>query len=190
MSAPAFAAAGVAMPFACAAGMPEGAKKGVFAEPARDLPLAEDCDVIVAGGGPAGISAAVAAARAGAKVRLFELHGALGGVWTSGFLGCLIDFDKSATDREIMRRLEALDVLLARNPRRKDVNGLCAPCTADFQTAERLRQCYAKVDLLQRDLPFIVSFFFDILRRVDIENVYQPRQLKPLDVSKALHISR
>ena len=121
MSAPAFAAAGAAMPFACAAGMPEGAKKGAFPEPARDLPLAEDCDVIVAGGGPAGISAAVAAARSGAKVRLFELHGALGGVWTSGFLGCLIDFDKSATDREIMRRLEALDVLLARNPRRKDV---------------------------------------------------------------------
>ena len=96
-------------------------QKGVFAEPQRDLPMAEDCDVIVAGGGPAGIAAAVSAAREGAKVRLFEMHGSLGGIWTSGLMGCLIDFDKSATDREIMKRLKALDVRLVRNPRRKDI---------------------------------------------------------------------
>ena len=94
--------------------------KGFFREPSRDLPIGE-CDVIVAGGGPAGISAAVSAARAGAKVRLFEMHGALGGVWTSGFLGCLIDFDKSDTDREILRRLKDMGVLLDRNPHRKNI---------------------------------------------------------------------
>ncbi|MBO7688002.1 MAG: FAD-dependent oxidoreductase [Kiritimatiellae bacterium] len=98
----------------------ERTAKNVFPEPSRDLPLA-DCDVIVAGGGPAGISAAVAAARAGAKVRLFEMHGALGGIWTSGFLGCLIDFDKSETDREILRRLRELDALCERRPVRKGV---------------------------------------------------------------------
>src|SRR6185369_139985 len=36
-----------------------------FAEPALNLPLANDCDVIVCGGGPAGVSAAISAARAG-----------------------------------------------------------------------------------------------------------------------------
>lgn len=98
----------------------ERSAKDVFPEPSRDLPLAA-CDVIVAGGGPAGISAAVAAARAGAKVRLFEMHGALGGIWTSGFLGCLIDFDKSETDREILRRLRELDALRGRRPGRTGV---------------------------------------------------------------------
>ncbi len=95
--------------------------KDIFHEPSRDLPLAAECDVIVAGGGPAGIAAAVSAARAGAKVRLFEMHGALGGIWTSGFLGCLIDFDKSETDREILRRLRELDALRGRRPGRKGV---------------------------------------------------------------------
>lgn len=70
-------------------------------------PLAGVCDVIVVGGGPAGIAAAVTAARNGAKVRLFELQGCLGGVWTSGMLTYLWDFNKSAFDQEIIRRLEA-----------------------------------------------------------------------------------
>ena len=41
-------------------------------------------DVIVAGGGPAGIAAAVSAARQGAKTALIERYGILGGMLTSG----------------------------------------------------------------------------------------------------------
>ena len=48
-----------------------------FREPARDLPLDGTADVIVCGAGPAGVAAAITAARAGARVRLFEAHGAL-----------------------------------------------------------------------------------------------------------------
>ena len=36
----------------------------------REIPLRYDVDVFVAGGGPAGVTAAVAAARQGAKVLL------------------------------------------------------------------------------------------------------------------------
>ncbi|MBO4837626.1 MAG: FAD-dependent oxidoreductase, partial [Clostridia bacterium] len=41
-------------------------------------------DVIVAGGGPAGIAAAVSAARQGARTALVERFGVLGGMLTSG----------------------------------------------------------------------------------------------------------
>ena len=68
----------------------EGAKEGVFTEPARDVPLINEADVIVCGAGPAGVTAAITAARAGAKVRLFEWRGCLGGVWTAGLLGYLL----------------------------------------------------------------------------------------------------
>lgn len=44
----------------------------------HELPVTRDCHIVVAGGGPAGISAALSAARAGASVTLIELGGALG----------------------------------------------------------------------------------------------------------------
>lgn len=44
----------------------------------------DEYDVIVAGGGPAGVSAAVSAARLGARTALIERYGILGGMLTSG----------------------------------------------------------------------------------------------------------
>ncbi len=62
-----------------------------FFESAREIPVDSESDVIVCGGGPAGIAAAIASARAGAKTTLFEIHGCLGGVWTAGLLGLILD---------------------------------------------------------------------------------------------------
>lgn len=76
-----------------------------FAEPQLNLPLVRDADVIVCGGGPAGVTAAIAAARSGAKVRLFEWRGCLGGVWTAGLLGYLLDFDKTGFAAELTKKL-------------------------------------------------------------------------------------
>ena len=53
-------------------------------EIARDLPLLHRADVIVIGGGPGGLGAAVMARRAGAKVLLVERYGFLGGMAVSG----------------------------------------------------------------------------------------------------------
>ena len=48
-------------------------------------------DVIVAGGGPSGCAAAIAAARSGASVLLVERQNCLGGMWTSGLVNPLFD---------------------------------------------------------------------------------------------------
>ena len=50
----------------------------------RTLPVKVETDVFVAGGGPAGVAAAVAAAKQGARVFLAESHTCLGGMSTAG----------------------------------------------------------------------------------------------------------
>lgn len=78
-----------------------------FQEPTRPVPLVEECDVLVAGGGPAGVMAAVAAARRGVRVRLVEAQGALGGIWTSGCLPHIIAFSGQGLSGELAARLAA-----------------------------------------------------------------------------------
>ncbi|MCC6175505.1 MAG: FAD-dependent oxidoreductase [Chloroflexi bacterium] len=53
----------------------------------RDIPVAATADVLVVGGGPAGIAAAVASGRNGAKTVLVERFGFLGGNATAGLVG-------------------------------------------------------------------------------------------------------
>src|SRR5438445_13851528 len=52
-------------------------------EPARQVPVYGEYEVAVLGGGPAGIAAAVAAARAGKRTLLIERYGFLGGMGTA-----------------------------------------------------------------------------------------------------------
>jgi FAD dependent oxidoreductase len=55
-------------------------------EPARETPVYGEFDVVVIGGGPAGLMAAAAAARAGRSTILLERYGFLGGAGTMGGL--------------------------------------------------------------------------------------------------------
>jgi len=53
-------------------------------EPIREIPILDQVDVLVVGGGPAGVGAAISAARLGAKTLVVEQFNCLGGVATSG----------------------------------------------------------------------------------------------------------
>ncbi len=92
-----------------------------YHEPARDIPVTRDVDVAVVGGGPAGLSAAIASARTGAKTVLVEQFGYLGGTATASLMACINGFrnqvepDSTQTVRgiaeEIVLQLKALDGL-------------------------------------------------------------------------------
>lgn len=55
-------------------------------EPSKEIPILEKKDVIVVGGGTAGVAAAIAAAREGANVVIIERTFVLGGMMTSGLV--------------------------------------------------------------------------------------------------------
>jgi len=90
---------------------------------ARDVKVAARADVVVVGGGPAGMSAALAAARNGAKVTLLERYNHLGGLASGGMVLVLDDMwdnhlneiSVRGTCQAMIERLAALK--LARYPR-------------------------------------------------------------------------
>ncbi len=63
-----------------------GARESKHFKFQRDIPIINNYELVVAGGGPAGVAAAVAAARLGVKVLLVEALGCLGGTTTSGMV--------------------------------------------------------------------------------------------------------
>ena len=79
----------------------------------RDIPLRHEVDVFVAGGGPAGVAAAIAAARAGKSVLLIEGQNCLGGAGTAGLVpafmqfGNGVEFLAAGVGEEVLDRLAA-----------------------------------------------------------------------------------
>ena len=86
-------------------------------EPAREIPVVAEADVVVCGGGPGGVPAAIAATRHGAQVVLIERYGFMGGLATAGLVSPILAHKAHAADfaivegilREIVERMHALD---------------------------------------------------------------------------------
>ncbi|MBQ9805469.1 MAG: FAD-dependent oxidoreductase [Clostridia bacterium] len=86
----------------------------------KELPLYGSYDVVVLGGGPAGVCAAVAAARMGAKTLLVESYSTLGGMATGALVGPLMTvYDRDGEKltvgglfREIVDRLKAYGAVI------------------------------------------------------------------------------
>jgi len=82
--------------------------------PEQRVPVVAECDVLVVGGGAAGMSAAIAAARQGADTVLVERYGYLGGLASGGLIVLLLTLDDgdgrqviAGQCQELVERLEA-----------------------------------------------------------------------------------
>ncbi len=144
-------------------------------EPARDVKIAGRADVLVVGGGPAGMAAAFAAARNGASTMLVERYNHLGGLASGGMVLVLDDMWDSHLNeisvrgvcQDMIERLAALG--LAQYPREDEWGR--APVNVSRWTR------WGTFDFHSHDKPhpicFAVAFDPDGWKRVALEWVVQ-----------------
>lgn len=75
-----------------------------YLEPAKEIPVKAEVDVLVVGAGPAGFSAAINAARQGVKTMLIEQSGDVGGVATTGLMSHWTGNTKGGFYEELLER--------------------------------------------------------------------------------------
>lgn len=111
--------------------------KGYVSESARELPVVEDVDVVVVGGGCTGVFAAVRAARLGARVAIIEKQNCFGGMATAGAVDVWHSLYDTTKTRQIIRGLthEVIERLARRGAalRQKGLTEACWLNTEDLK---------------------------------------------------------
>lgn len=125
---------------------------GRVIQPQRELPVLHRTDVLVVGGGSAGVCAAIAAKRAGVDVTLVERYGHLGGLWTGGLvlviIGHIVRGGKQVCQgigEEMMRRLDKMPGAIIN--RRPGSNPTVDPEAAKYLMVEMIDEARVKVFL-------------------------------------------
>jgi hypothetical protein len=108
----------------------------IIREPAREVNICREADVVVVGGGPAGIAAAVAAGRNGARTVLLERYGHLGGLASGGLVVIIMPMSDGTGQtqiagicQEVVDRLDALGAAV--HPKMADL-GSTDPALVDY----------------------------------------------------------
>lgn len=125
---------------------------GKVIQPRRELPVLHRTDVLVVGGGSAGVCAAIAARRAGADVTLVERYGHFGGLWSGGLvlviIGHILKTGKQVCQgigEEMMRRLDKMDGAIIN--RRPGVNPTVDAEAVKYLMVEMIEEAKVKVFL-------------------------------------------
>ncbi len=125
---------------------------GKVMQPRRELPIFHRTDVLVVGGGPAGVTAAIAAKRTGAEVTLLERYGHFGGLWTGGLvllvIGHILKGGKQVCQgigEEMMRRLDKMDGAIV--DRRPGVNPTVDAEAVKYLMVEMIEEARVQVFL-------------------------------------------
>lgn len=137
-------------------------------EPAKELPVVYEKDVVVVGGGPGGLVAAIASGRNGADTLLIEKYGFLGGMTTAGLMTCFNGFRNQQPPNRL-QTVKGIPQEIVMELARLGGTTLDVP----YEQGPH--------DLMRGDLPYAVGFDPEILKYAAL------KMLKEADVKLMLH---
>ena len=119
-------------------------------EPARDIKVVREADVVVVGGGPGGFSSAVAAARNGADVVLIERYGHLGGMATGGLVNIFPNLSTINGEQKVyglnQEVIDRLDVRGGTSYPKKEEWGTTDPKVVEYYLKANMGVFYVRND--------------------------------------------